>query len=81
MQRRKLQQKKRLLKRKQRLKLKKARKEAEEKANDEKAVLTKASEIIISVGDKAGEYLGDKYKVLSREIADNIKKLSGQNDS
>lgn len=56
----------------------KARKEAEEKANDEKAVLTKASEIIISVGDKAGEYLGDKYKVLSREIADNIKNFQGK---
>ncbi|MED8863030.1 pore-forming bacteriocin colicin R [Escherichia coli] len=56
----------------------KARKEAEEKANDEKAVLTKASEIIISVGDKAGGYLGDKYKVLSREIADNIKNFQGK---
>lgn len=56
----------------------KARKEAEEKANDEKAVLTKASEIIISVGDKAGEYLGDKYKVISREIADNIKNFQGK---
>lgn len=56
----------------------KARKEAEEKANDEKAVQTKASEIIISVGDKAGEYLGDKYKVLSREIADNIKNFQGK---
>lgn len=56
----------------------KARKEAEEKANDEKAVLIKASEIIISVGDKAGEYLGDKYKVLSREIADNIKNFQGK---
>lgn len=56
----------------------KARKEAEEKANDEKAILTKASEIIISVGDKAGEYLGDKYKVLSREIADNIKNFQGK---
>lgn len=56
----------------------KARKEAEEKANDEKTVLTKTSEIIISVGDKAGEYLGDKYKVLSREIADNIKNFHGK---
>ncbi|EJD7217374.1 hypothetical protein M0J92_RS21040 [Escherichia coli] len=50
----------------------------EQEANDEKAVLTKASEIIISVGDKAGEYLGDKYKALSREIADNIKNFQGK---
>ncbi len=56
----------------------KARKEAEAKANDEKAVLTKASEIIISVGDKVGEYLGDKYKALSREIAGNIKNFQGK---
>lgn len=56
----------------------KARKEAEAKANDEKAVLTKASEIIISVGDKVGEYLGDKYKTLSREIAGNIKNFQGK---
>ncbi|MCN5212275.1 pore-forming bacteriocin colicin Y, partial [Escherichia coli] len=56
----------------------KARKEAEAKANNEKAVLTKASEIIISVGDKVGEYLGDKYKALSREIAGNIKNFQGK---
>ncbi|HFM4977969.1 TPA: pore-forming bacteriocin colicin Y [Escherichia coli] len=51
---------------------------AEAKANNEKAVLTKASEIIISVGDKVGEYLGDKYKALSREIAGNIKNFQGK---
>ncbi|CAH5489474.1 Colicin-B (plasmid) [Escherichia coli] len=56
----------------------KARKEAEAKENNEKAVLTKASEIIISVGDKVGEYLGDKYKALSREIAGNIKNFQGK---
>ncbi|WP_280083075.1 pore-forming bacteriocin colicin Y [Escherichia coli] len=56
----------------------KARKESEAKANNEKAVLTKASEIIISVGDKVGEYLGDKYKALSREIAGNIKNFQGK---
>lgn len=36
-----------------------------EQENDEKTVLTKTSEVIISVGDKVGEYLGDKYKALS----------------
>lgn len=46
--------------------------------NDEKAVLTKSSEIIIGVGDKTGEYLGEKYKALSREIADNIKNFQGK---
>lgn len=56
----------------------KAKAEAEAKENNEKAVLTKASEIIISVGDKVGEYLGDKYKALSREIAGNIKNFQGK---
>ncbi|HCP4268234.1 TPA: pore-forming bacteriocin colicin Y [Escherichia coli] len=55
-----------------------AKAKAEAKANNEKAVLTKASEIIISVGDKVGEYLGDKYKALSREIAGNIKNFQGK---
>ncbi|WP_249826448.1 colicin-like pore-forming protein [Escherichia coli] len=49
-----------------------------QEGNDEKAVLTKASEIIISVGDKTGEYLGEKYKALSCEIADNIKNFQGK---
>ncbi|HIC1250099.1 TPA: pore-forming bacteriocin colicin Y [Escherichia coli] len=55
-----------------------AKAKAEAKENNEKAVLTKASEIIISVGDKVGEYLGDKYKALSREIAGNIKNFQGK---
>lgn len=50
----------------------------DQEGNDEKAALTKASEIIISVGDKTGEYLGEKYKALSREIADNIKNFQGK---
>ena len=78
MQRRKLKLKKRLLKQKQKLKLKKPERKLKQKQNNEKAVLTKASEIIISVGDKVGEYLGDKYKALSREIAGNIKNFQGK---
>ncbi|MCM5002079.1 colicin-B, partial [Escherichia coli] len=49
-----------------------------EQENDEKTVLTKTSEVIISVGDKVGEYLGDKYKALSREIAENINNFQGK---
>ncbi|EOV3889992.1 colicin-like bacteriocin tRNase domain-containing protein [Escherichia coli] len=49
-----------------------------EQYNDEKAVLTKTSEVIINVGDKAGEYLGDKYRTLSREIAENIRNFQGK---
>ena len=30
------------------------------------------------MGDKVGEYLGDKYKALSREIAGNIKNFQGK---
>ncbi|HFK4763087.1 colicin-like pore-forming protein [Citrobacter farmeri] len=56
----------------------KARQEAEEKTKDEKAALIKASEIIISAGDKAGDYLGDNYKALSREIAENIRNFQGK---
>lgn len=41
-------------------------------------VLKNTSEIIISVGDKAGAYLGDKYKALSREIASNIQNFQGK---
>ncbi|HGU2862996.1 TPA: pore-forming bacteriocin colicin B [Escherichia coli O103:H2] len=49
-----------------------------EQETDEKTVLTKTSEVIISVGDKVGEYLGDKYKALSREIAENINNFQGK---
>ncbi|EAN2044059.1 hypothetical protein D9N54_25275, partial [Salmonella enterica] len=40
-------------------------------------VLKNTAAIIISVGDKAGAYLGDKYKALSREIASNIQNFQG----
>lgn len=48
------------------------------KKDAENEVLIKASEIIISTGDKAGAYLGDKYKALSREIASNIQNFQGK---
>ncbi|EEH4961695.1 colicin-B, partial [Salmonella enterica] len=41
-------------------------------------VLKNTAAIIISVGDKAGAYLGDKYKALSREIASNIQNFQGK---
>lgn len=48
------------------------------KKDADKEVLIKASEVIVSVGDKAGAYLGDKYKALSREIAENIRNFQGK---
>lgn len=41
-------------------------------------LLKNTAEIIISVGDKAGAYLGDKYKALSREISSNIQNFHGK---
>jgi len=50
---------------------------AEEQRNAQD-VLTKASEIIADMGDKLGEYLGDKYKAVAKEIADNIANFQGK---
>jgi len=51
---------------------------ASAKKDADNEVLVKASEVIISVGDQAGAYLGDKYKVLAREIAGNIRNFQGK---
>lgn len=45
---------------------------------DEKVALTKASELIADMGDKIGEYLGDKYKRIAKEIADDVKSYQGK---
>ncbi len=45
---------------------------------NEKEVLAKTSELIISMGDKVGEYLGVKYKALAKEIAGEIKNFQGE---
>nr|WP_322874501.1 colicin-like pore-forming protein [Erwinia billingiae] len=52
--------------------------EAAEKASNEKETLTKASELVADMGDKLGEYLGDKFKALAKEIADDIKNFQGK---
>nr|AYU67739.1 hypothetical protein D0356_00202 [Escherichia coli] len=36
-------------------------------------VLNKAAEVISDIGNKVGDYLGDDYKSLAREIADDVK--------
>ncbi|EAO1481071.1 hypothetical protein ZE40_004900 [Salmonella enterica subsp. diarizonae] len=41
-------------------------------------VLEKASDLIVTMGDKVGEYLGVKYKALAKEIADEIKNFQGR---
>lgn len=53
-------------------------KEAEEKSSNEKEVLIKASEMVADMGDKLGEYLGDKFKAIAKEIADDIKNFQGK---
>ncbi|HAU2961131.1 TPA: hypothetical protein JC757_005084 [Salmonella enterica subsp. diarizonae] len=49
-----------------------------QKDSNEKEVLTKTSELITTMGDKVGEYLGVKYKKLAKEIADEIKNFQGK---
>lgn len=48
------------------------------KRKDEKETLLKASEIILDMGGKVGGYLGEKYKSVAKEIADNIKNFQGR---
>lgn len=54
-------------------------KEAAEKASAERETLSKTSGLIADVGDRMGEYLGDKYKSLANEIANDIKNFQGKN--
>ncbi|ECZ6618963.1 hypothetical protein F8X20_21100 [Salmonella enterica] len=57
------------------------KKEAEaaaEKEKDEKEALTKASELIADMGEKIGEHLGEKYKCVAKEIAEDIKNFQGR---
>ena len=49
-----------------------------EQENDEKTVLTKPARSSLVSVTKVGEYLGDKYKALSREIAENINNFQGK---
>lgn len=51
---------------------------AKEKANDEKGALLKASELISDMGEKIGSHLGDKYKAVAKEIAEDIKNFQGK---
>lgn len=41
-------------------------------------VLNKTAEIVSNMGDKIGEYLGDKYKAIAKEVADDIKNFQGK---
>ncbi|ENH8331263.1 hypothetical protein ABWE26_004248 [Escherichia coli] len=41
-------------------------------------VLNKATEVISDIGNKVGDYLGDAYKSLAREIADDVKNFQGK---
>lgn len=57
----------------------KAKADAEaEKVKDEKEALIKASEIITDMGEKVGKHLGEKYKVVAKEIAEDIKNFQGK---
>ncbi|MEM6161342.1 colicin-like pore-forming protein [Erwinia sp. P6884] len=44
----------------------------------EKETILKASEVIISAGDKAGNYLGNRYSSLARELSGNIRNFQGK---
>lgn len=52
--------------------------EAAEKAKNEREALEKTSELIAAVGDKVGEYLGDKYTEVAKGIARDIKNFQGK---
>ncbi|EKC7222326.1 hypothetical protein OP853_004875 [Salmonella enterica] len=41
-------------------------------------VLDKTAEIITTMGDKVSEYLGEAYKTVAKEIADDIKNFQGK---
>nr|WP_225390005.1 colicin-like pore-forming protein [Escherichia coli] len=41
-------------------------------------VLNKTAEVISDIGNKVGDYLGDAYKSLAREIADDVKNFQGK---
>lgn len=41
-------------------------------------VLNKAAEVISDMGNKVGDYLGEAYKSLAREISDDIKNFQGK---
>lgn len=53
-------------------------KAAIEKAKDEKEALVKASELISSMGEKVGVHLGEKYRSVAKEIANDIKNFQGR---
>ncbi|MDN4977657.1 colicin-like pore-forming protein [Enterobacter hormaechei] len=48
------------------------------KLNEEKKLLTDASDVIVSAGGGISKVLGDKYKNLANEIASNIKNFQGK---
>lgn len=48
------------------------------KRQDEKETLLRASEIITDMRDKVGKHLGDKYKSVAKDIANNIKNFQGK---
>lgn len=50
----------------------------DKKIADEKEALTKASELIADMGEKIGAHLGDKYKAVAKEIAEDIKNFQGR---
>ncbi|EAN1870836.1 hypothetical protein LCK10_004360 [Salmonella enterica] len=52
--------------------------EKQKKLQDEKDALTKASELIADMGEKIGARLGEKYKTVAKEIANDIKNFQGK---
>ncbi|WP_149571786.1 colicin-like pore-forming protein [Serratia nevei] len=48
------------------------------RVRDEKDALIKTSELVAAAGEKVGEHLGDKYKAVAKQIADDIKNFQGK---
>ncbi|EOM2808276.1 MULTISPECIES: colicin-like pore-forming protein [Serratia] len=48
------------------------------RVRDEKDALMKTSELVAAAGEKVGEHLGDKYKAVAKQIADDIKNFQGK---
>lgn len=54
-------------------------KQAEEKSNDEKDALNKASALLSDLGEKVSAHMGERFRATANEIANDIKKFQAKN--
>lgn len=55
------------------------RQKNQQAAGDEREMLDKAAGLITDTGGKLADYLGEKYRTVAKEIADNIRNFQGKN--